>query len=534
MIGKTNRRRGKAVGSEATEVLLKMKRLLAVLAALALLLGCAAVYAESAAAETVWTTTFTAHCATVEEGQQLMRGRTLFHDQIREKCLAFLLQRKDGTLEDYIEYSASQVMEFTPEEEQRVNDVMAWLHDTLEAHGLQLPDPGTVTFVKSTGQEALGSAGYTSGGAVFLAWFTYAPEYYTDQMFRELVVHELSHCLSRLYPEYRQALYSLINFTVVDQDFDVPEEIMEQIVANPDVEHHNSYATFTINGEKKDCYLVFMTEDTFENPGDTFFSGMYSGVVPLDGSAVYKVGAIGELCEVDDFWEVVGENTYYVEDPEEVMATNFAYALTWLDDGYDSFASPEILEGIVDYLKVKADTVTSATLKIDRLPAVKPENNSILVVYFSPDDTVRAAAYTIAAELNAGLFEIVPEERYTAEDLNYMNSKSRSMTEMADSGARPAIAALPEDLDAYNTVFLCYPIWGGQAPKIILSFLESVSLSGKTVIPFATSNSSGFGNSDAALKKLTDESVTWIKGKGVKKNAGAEEIISWIKELALQ
>ena len=173
------------------------------------------------------------------------------------------------------------------------------------------------------------------------------------------------------------------------------------------------------------------------------------------------------------------------------------------------------------------DAVTSATLEIDRLPAAETQDNGILVVYFSPDDTVRAAAYTIAAELNAAVFEIVPEEPY-------MNSKSRSMTEMYDKTARPAITALPEDPDRYTTVFLCYPIWGGQAPKIMLTFLEGVDLAGKTVIPFATSNSSGFGSSDSALKALTGENTVWIKGKGVKKGAGAEEITAWVKELGLQ
>ncbi len=180
------------------------------------------------------------------------------------------------------------------------------------------------------------------------------------------------------------------------------------------------------------------------------------------------------------------------------------------------------------------DAVTSATLQIDKLPAAEAQENGILVVYFSPDDTVRAAAYTIAAELGAELFEIVPEELYTADDLNYMNNKSRSMTEMYDKNARPAITALPEDLEQYSTVFLCYPIWGGQAPKIILTFLEGVDLAGKTVIPFATSNSSGFGSSDSALKALTGESTVWIKGKGVKKGATAEDITAWVKELALQ
>ncbi len=325
-----------------------MKRILAVLTVLVLALGLAGACAESAPAETAWTTKLTARFASVAEGKQLMRGRTLFHDQIAESTLAFFLQKKGGTLEEYIEYSADQVMAFTPDEEQRVNDTLAWLQDQLERHGLRLPDPGEITFVKSSCKEALGSAGYTSEGTIFLGWFTYHPEYYTDSMFRELVIHELSHCLSRLYPEYRRALYSMIHFTLLDRDIEVPEEIRNQIIANPDVEHHNSCATFTIGGEKKDCYLVFLTDSVFEKPGDTFFSQMYSGVVPLDGSRVYRTE------EVEDFWDVVGRNTDYAEDPEEIMATNFAFALTHLDDGYAGFASPEILEGIVTYLKTGA------------------------------------------------------------------------------------------------------------------------------------------------------------------------------------
>ena len=322
-----------------------MKRNLTILTALILLLSFSAAYAEAVLVETPQTTKLTAHFATVEEGQRLMRDRTLFHAQIAESTLGFFLQKKGGTLEEYIEYSAEQVMAFTPEEEQRVNDTLEWLSDQLEKHGLSLPDPGEITFVKSTSLEALGSAGYTSGGTIFLGWFTYTPEYYTDEMFRQLVVHELSHCLSRLYPEYQQAMYSLIHFTLLDHDIDVPEEILNQIIANPDVEHHNSYATFTVGGERKDCYLVFLTDSVFEKAGDTFFEGMYVGVVPLDGSRVYRVD------EVEDFWDIVGRNTDYVEDPEELMATSLAYAITHLDDGYESFANPEILEGIVDYLR---------------------------------------------------------------------------------------------------------------------------------------------------------------------------------------
>ena len=177
------------------------------------------------------------------------------------------------------------------------------------------------------------------------------------------------------------------------------------------------------------------------------------------------------------------------------------------------------------------DAVSSATLKIETLPKAEAKENGILVVYFSPDDTTRAAAYVIAAELSAELFGIIPEEPYTEQDLDYFDNWSRSMTEIRDQAARPAIAALPEDLGPYDTILLGYPIWGGQAPKIICTFLESTDLSGKTIIPFCTSNSSDIGNSDENLHRLTDESVVWLKGKRIKKGSTAEEIRLFAREL---
>ena len=181
------------------------------------------------------------------------------------------------------------------------------------------------------------------------------------------------------------------------------------------------------------------------------------------------------------------------------------------------------------------DAITSPTLKMDRLPAVEARDNGILVVYFSPAaDTVRAAAYTIASALQADLFEIVPEELYTEDDLNYRNNNSRSMTEMRDNSARPAVTEFPEDLSRYDTVILCYPIWGGQAPRILCTFLENTDLSGKRIVPFATSNSSGIGSSNKALQSLTDESAVWEKGMGIKKGATPEEIAAWALELPLE
>ena len=178
-----------------------------------------------------------------------------------------------------------------------------------------------------------------------------------------------------------------------------------------------------------------------------------------------------------------------------------------------------------------ADAITAATLNITQLPEVEAQDNGILVVFFSPDDTTRAAAYAIAAGLNAELFEITAEEPYSEDDMDYMNSFSRSMQETRDPKARPAIAALPENLDKYDTILLGYPVWGEKAAKIMLTFIENVDLSGKTIVPFCTSNSSPFGSSDADMKKLAGDSVTWKKGTRITKGATADDIIGQAQEI---
>ena len=184
-------------------------------------------------------------------------------------------------------------------------------------------------------------------------------------------------------------------------------------------------------------------------------------------------------------------------------------------------------------ISLAEDAVSSATLSVDRLPAVETTGSSILVVYFSTDDTIRAAAYTVADTLSADLFEIQPVEPYTADDVNYHNSQSRTSIEQNDPQARPAIAVLPEDLNGYDTIILGYPIWWGQAPRILYTFMEIVDLSGKTIIPFCTSGSSGVGSSASNLQKLTGESTAWLDAKRISNGSSVEEIRSWAESLNL-
>lgn len=184
-------------------------------------------------------------------------------------------------------------------------------------------------------------------------------------------------------------------------------------------------------------------------------------------------------------------------------------------------------------ISLAEDAVSSATLSLDHLPSVESAGSNILVVYFSTDDTIRAAAYIIAEALSADLFEIQPVEPYTADDVNYHNIRSRTSIEQNDPQARPAIAVLPDDLNRYDTIILGYPIWWGQAPRILYTFMENVDLTGKTIIPFCTSGSSGAGSSASNLQKLTGGSTVWLDAKRISNGSSAEEIRAWAESLRL-
>ena len=123
-----------------------------------------------------------------------------------------------------------------------------------------------------------------------------------------------------------------------------------------------------------------------------------------------------------------------------------------------------------------------------------------LVAYFSASGVTAKLARTLAGAIGADLFEIRPEVPYTSADLNWNDPKSRSSVEMNDKSFRPAVSGKVEDMGQYDRVFVGFPIWWYVAPTIINTFLESYDLSGKTVIPFATSGGSSMGKTLEDLK----------------------------------
>lgn len=156
----------------------------------------------------------------------------------------------------------------------------------------------------------------------------------------------------------------------------------------------------------------------------------------------------------------------------------------------------------------------------------------ILVAYFSATGVTAGVAKTLAEAVNAERYEIRPEVPYTRADLNWMDEKSRSTIEMSDPASRPAIAGQDVNMDAYDVIFVGFPIWWFIAPRIINTFLEHYDLSGKTIVPFATSGGSGMGETNQNLQSSC-VGATLLPGRIFKSDVSKDALVQWISSLKL-
>ena len=153
-----------------------------------------------------------------------------------------------------------------------------------------------------------------------------------------------------------------------------------------------------------------------------------------------------------------------------------------------------------------------------------------LVAFFSASGETQKLAKTLAGAVGGTLYQIRPAVEYTPADLDWHDKYSRSSVEMQDPTCRPALAGRVENINQYDTIFVGFPIWWYEAPRVIQTFLESYDLAGKTVIPFATSGGSDMGNTDSILQRSAPK-AGWKLGKRLKATASAQEVTDWLKSL---
>ena len=171
---------------------------------------------------------------------------------------------------------------------------------------------------------------------------------------------------------------------------------------------------------------------------------------------------------------------------------------------------------------------SSSTAPAESEPETQPETGKTLVVYYSASGNTERVAKDIAEAAGADLFEIVPTEVYTSEDLNWTNSDSRVSREHDDESLRdvPLTTTEVPDWDSYDTVFIGYPIWWGIAAWPVDTFVKNNDFTGKTVIPFATSSSSGMGQSGSLLADMAGTGE-WQEGQRFSSGVSSDDVQSW-------
>ena len=180
----------------------------------------------------------------------------------------------------------------------------------------------------------------------------------------------------------------------------------------------------------------------------------------------------------------------------------------------------------------KVGASVTAARRGGALSALDSMNHFFMLQNIATGTTEPLAEY--AAEiLEADIYEIMPEVPYTETDLAYYTN-GRADQEQNDPSARPAIAGKVENMEEYDTIILGYPIWHGQAPRIISTFLESYDFSEKTIIPFCTSHSSGIGSSADNLHELCPDSVNWMEGKRFEARTMKETMENWLENVRVK
>ena len=292
--------------------------------------------------------------ATKEEGRSLVHENKNYYKGFSQNEIEYRMQKKGAGIDDLVSFAQEQVMEFTTEEKALLDGLFEEMENSLKEKNYSLPPLEEIVLIKTTMKDESEADAYTHGTQIYLNGdLIKAAADGNEELIAGLKVimwHELFHCITRCNPDFRKEMYRLIRFTITDKEFPIPPSVFEYHITNPDVEHHDSYATFVIDGRNIDCFTDMVTTKHFENEGDDFFDSMTTALIPIDGTDVYYTPK-----QVANFDEIFGKNTDYVIDPEECMADNFAYSMVYGMNGKDGkpYPNPEIIEGILSYLQTK-------------------------------------------------------------------------------------------------------------------------------------------------------------------------------------
>ena len=289
------------------------------------------------------------HFASQEEGRQLKMANTAYFDCLNQNDLDWKTWHSGATLAEYKAFAEEQIVGFTEEEKQVINSAMDFVESRCAELGIQLPLHDEIVFIKSNMADEGYAGGYTHKNEIYLdayflglavrasqGEFSDMDREYFLHFTHELVAHEIFHVLTRGDAQFRQRMYGLVGFTVMDHEVEFGPAVRGVLESNPDVERYDNYAEFTIGGVKRPCILTAVYTSSYAeavviDSEANFFNYTEGVLIPLD-----EPNTMIPIEQATDFYDIMGYNSNYLLAAEEYLADNFSYLVAYgLDGRYD-------------------------------------------------------------------------------------------------------------------------------------------------------------------------------------------------------
>ena len=302
------------------------------------------------------------HFASQAEGRQLKMANTAYFDGLNQYDLDWKTSHSGASLAEYKALAEAQIVDFSEDEKQIINSAMDFVENRCTELGIQLPLHDEMVFIKSDMEDEGYAGGYTHKNEIYinsyvLKYAVQASQGEYDDFYREyylhftheLVAHEIFHVLTRGDAQFRQLMYSLVGFTVMDHEVEFGPAVRSVRLSNPDVERYDNWAEFTIGGQKRRCILTAVYTSSYAeaaatDPEANFFYYTQGVLVPLD-----EPNIMIPIGQATDFYDVMGHNSDYFFAAEEYLADNFSYLIAYGFDGRYDFDWDQSLIVVIPY-----------------------------------------------------------------------------------------------------------------------------------------------------------------------------------------
>ncbi|MCF2593397.1 hypothetical protein I6E11_06240 [Bacteroides caecigallinarum] len=286
--------------------------------------------------------------ATRAEAQMLITDIDNFTNKLNSFDINLRLGKEDGRKSELLRLAMNETLNWSEEEKKKITATFKSLQSKIDKQKLKIKYPQEVILVKTSMKEEMNVAAYTRKN-----WIALGEKYINEATNEELeyiLAHEIFHLLTRSNKEFKKSVYSVIGFNVTERELFFPIDIIEKRISNPDIELYDSYAEFTINGNKQKCSMIIYSKIPF-SPEKSLSDYLSVGLIPLNDNLIPVQNdgktVIYDIEQAEDFYEKIGKNTQYIINPEEILADNFAYLLIQKKD----LPNPEILTKIAELLK---------------------------------------------------------------------------------------------------------------------------------------------------------------------------------------